>query len=343
MVLENGRALLYLSSTGFQLYGFDGVASIHFYYPEGTVENANIVDGIKLKSEIEALITSETPKDSKGGEVAVVLAEDIIRQDLISAVTDVFERNGWKTEMRSLPLAVQDVTLNKTLSPDIVRVILGDKGDQIEEAKAIPVVAIEEENEELQKEVVSEQEALDAKEVKKHSLLDEAAAEASRDSSSSLNKIVIVSLLLTLGGALIFVGMKAASQYNDNSSLIKEGATVDVASDISTPTPIPTLTPTPVTTINKNDVSVKVLNGTGVSGQAGRAKTIMEELKYSSVVATSGETKDAKETIIEFTSDIPQLLRDEVVEALDEVFDTVEQKEVEIGDLAITITTGPEE
>ena len=344
MVLENNKALLYLSSTGFQLYDVDGVASIHFNFPEGTVENASVVDGAKLKAEVQSLIEGESPKNKKGGEIAVVLAEDTIRQDLIDTISGVFEDAGWKAEMRSLPLAAQEITANKTLTPDLVRAILtGGHMAAQEEDKDSGVMKVEEAEPEVvtekkvEEEVVSE-EPIEVRPQPQHNLLDEVAAEASREGSGNMKKILLVILLLLLGAGLIFAGIKAADKFMGNSGEVEEELTEEILEE-TTPTP----SPMPEASIEKSEVTVKILNGTGTPGQAGKAKTVMEDLGFEGVTAGNAPSKDATSTTVMFSSDIPQSLRDEIVEALDEVFDEVEQEEDEDAKMAITVTTGLEQ
>ena len=339
MVLENNKALLYLASIGFQLYDVDGVASIHFNFPEGTVENSNVVDAAKLKAEVAALIEGESPKNKKGGEIAIVLAEDTIRQGLIDTISSVFEEHGWKTVTRSLPLAAEEVTASKTLTPDLVRAILSGRGDTmaVDNEKDAGVMKVEETPEEAKEEIITN-EPINVEPQPQHNLLDEVAAEASREGSGNMKKILLVIFLLLLGGALIFAGIKAADKFMGNEEEAEEELTEEILEE-ATPTP----TPTPEATIEKSEVTVKVLNGTGTPGQAGKAKTVMEDLGFEDVTAGNAPSRNATSTTVVFSVDIPQSLRDEIVEALDEVFDEVEQEEDEDTEMTITVTTGPEE
>lgn len=345
MVLENNKALLYLSSTGFQLYDLDGVASVHFNFPEGTVHNSNVVDPDKLKKEVKSLIEGESPKNSKGGELAVVLAEDTIRQGLIDVIGEAFGEEGWKSEMRSLPLAAQEVEANKTLTPDLVRAILtgehmaaskdSDRDSEKDREKGEGVMEVEEDD----PSTGSGQEDVEEERPQPHteaSLLDEVAAEASRGGSGNMKKIIIVVLLLLAGGALIFFGVKAAGKFMSGSG------DADVEEELieeTTPAPTATLE----ATIKKSEVEVSVLNGTGTPGQAGKAKTVMEDLGFEDVAAGNATSKNATVTTVEFSSDIPASLRKEIVDALDEVFDEVEEEVNEDEKMTITVTTGPEQ
>lgn len=331
MVLENNKALLYLSSIGFQLYDLDGVASVHFNFPEGIVHNSDVVNPEKLKEEVKNLIGGESPKNSRGGELAVVLAEDTIRQGLVDTIAEAFGEKGWKSVTRSLPLAAQEVEANKTLTPDLVRAILtgehmAAKSDRdSEKGEGVMEVETEDVEEELRPQPHTEA-----------SLLDEVAAEASKGGSNNMKKIILVVLLLLVGGALIFFGVKAVSQFMGGNGS-EEALEEELVEEASTPTP------TQEVTIDKSEVIVGVLNGTGTPGQAGKAKTVMEDLGFEGVTVGNASSKDATLTTVEFSGDIPKSLRDEIMEALDEVFDEVEQEVNADEKMTITVTTGPEQ
>lgn len=72
-----------------------------------------------------------------------------------------------------------------------------------------------------------------------------------------------------------------------------------------TPTPIATTLPdtntvtptaTPASSLKKDAIKIQVLNGSGVSGLAGKVKTMLEGLGYKNVVAGNASSSDFKET-----------------------------------------------
>ena len=69
----------------------------------------------------------------------------------------------------------------------------------------------------------------------------------------------------------------------------------------ATPTPVATSTPvsspTPVTTdLKRSDVKLQVLNGSGVSGLAGKVKTYLEGLGYKDVATGNADSSDYAQT-----------------------------------------------
>ena len=76
---------------------------------------------------------------------------------------------------------------------------------------------------------------------------------------------------------------------------------------VATPSPVATIpsseasataTPTPVTESKRSEIKLQILNGSGVSGLAGKAKTYLEGLGYKNVVAGNAPTSDFTETVI---------------------------------------------
>ncbi|HBC72544.1 MAG: Transcriptional attenuator, LytR family [Candidatus Amesbacteria bacterium GW2011_GWB1_47_19] len=82
---------------------------------------------------------------------------------------------------------------------------------------------------------------------------------------------------------------------------------------IVTSTPVPAaeeaVTPTPEGVVRREDVKLKVLNGSGVKGAAGEAKTLLEGLGYQDVQAGNAEVSDAVKTEIFVTVDQKELLK----------------------------------
>ncbi len=66
----------------------------------------------------------------------------------------------------------------------------------------------------------------------------------------------------------------------------------------ATATPTPTSTPTPTVVIKKEEVKIKVLNGSGVAGKAGEVKKILEKAGYSQILTGNADEFNFKITEI---------------------------------------------
>jgi hypothetical protein len=82
---------------------------------------------------------------------------------------------------------------------------------------------------------------------------------------------------------------------------------IKLSTKIFTPTATPTNTPTPTPTIalkiNKEEIKIKVLNGSGKSGKAGEVKDILKKLGYSQIVVGNADNFDYEITEINTKKD----------------------------------------
>lgn len=101
----------------------------------------------------------------------------------------------------------------------------------------------------------------------------------------------------------------------------------------------PTETPTPTPTIERKEIKVKVLNGTGISGKAAKVKASLKELGYSEILTGNASADDYDVTEIQIKKSQPELkaiitedLKDSVAEPT-----FAELKETEASDMIIII------
>ncbi len=100
--------------------------------------------------------------------------------------------------------------------------------------------------------------------------------------------IAVVILLLVSGAGWFFL-MRGNSESNDSTESTEA---VFPTSDFEEPTP------TPEATLNKEDIKIKVLNGSGVVGEANRVKLILEDADFTVDSTDNAESYDASETTI---------------------------------------------
>lgn len=83
-----------------------------------------------------------------------------------------------------------------------------------------------------------------------------------------------------------------------------------------TPTPSPTVappTPTPTVEVKREEVNIKVLNGTGVAGQAAGVKQVLIDAGYLGVVTANADKYDYAQSVVQIKSD-KSFVRDTIVE-----------------------------
>lgn len=151
--------------------------------------------------------------------------------------------------------------------------------------------------------------------------------------SSSANLIILSAIVIILLGALAFLYTQGIFD-----SVLKQ-----TPAEVKQEEPAPTATPTPVETEeDKEKLTVKILNGTGVVGQAGRVKTRLEALDYSEIEAENSDTEENTETQITFSPKVPKEYQEEIVEDLEKIFETVKNEVKDGEDADIVILTGTE-
>jgi len=87
----------------------------------------------------------------------------------------------------------------------------------------------------------------------------------------------------------------------------------------ATPTPTATPSPVPEEPVELSAYTIEVLNGSGIPGEAGRVKGLLEEAGFEEVLAGNAGSYDYKETEVMVKSDTPEEVLTAVKEALAEL------------------------
>jgi hypothetical protein len=123
---------------------------------------------------------------------------------------------------------------------------------------------------------------------------------------------VVAGIVILLVAGVIFLLSKPKTE-------VEQGGGVTVA----TPTPT-TFEPTPtVVQLDKKELDIKVLNGTGISGLAAKVKTSLEKLGYTNIETSNADSKDYEVTEVRFSSKVSQEVRDEIIRELEKSFESV--------------------
>lgn len=118
-----------------------------------------------------------------------------------------------------------------------------------------------------------------------------------------------------------------------------EEAMIEEASDASVEqvTPEPTPIPEPV---DKSDINIIILNGTGIAGEAGFLQEKLEDLGYVGIEVANAEDTDHEVTVVIFSPSLQDEIKDEILGELEDIYETVESETSELDDSDIEITTG---
>jgi hypothetical protein len=155
---------------------------------------------------------------------------------------------------------------------------------------------------------------------------------------------VIVVVLVVVGG-LIFLSDQKKTNFSFTSFKTFFGGAVSK--------PSPTLLPFPISTgsadfqnqklSDKGQMAVEVINGTGKAGQAGKVKTMLENLGFDNITTGNAQISNNTVTKVEFASNVASDVISELEKELSTTFEKVESSEQSsASDYKIIITTGPE-
>lgn len=139
--------------------------------------------------------------------------------------------------------------------------------------------------------------------------------------------IIIVTALLLGAGVAGFFYMRSSSS---------QSASV-------TPTPAPVEQepmPTEEPTVNKEDLKIKVLNGSGVVGEAGKVQKILEGADFVVDSTANADEYDHKTTDIQVKSTVPSSVTNELTELLGEDYTVDSSSLDDTEDVDIIIIVG---
>lgn len=110
---------------------------------------------------------------------------------------------------------------------------------------------------------------------------------------------------------------------------------------MSQPTPTPVLeptmappTPTPTPSINREEIRVKVLNGSGISGKASDVKAFFQEKGYGEILTGNADAFDYETTVVQIKEDADPAIRDYIEEDITSQVETPEFETLDEDDAA---------
>lgn len=156
---------------------------------------------------------------------------------------------------------------------------------------------------------------------------------SSRLSSFSLRRLpwkligaFLVSFGIVFAGAFAFSKIRSSDGFTFPTislpSLQRSTPTPEPAS----PTPIPP-TPTPTPSISREEINVKVLNGSGIRGKASEVKEFLNEKGYVEILTGNADSFDYETTVVQIKDDaeIRQMISDDIASQVDSPeFETLE-------------------
>lgn len=150
--------------------------------------------------------------------------------------------------------------------------------------------------------------------------------------------VVGVMLILAVGGFFIARSLGEAGDAEPSPS---GGGLSTFPTPDSQPTTEPTSTPE-ARDVEKSEVKIEVLNGTGTPGEASFLQGKLEDLGYEEISVANADSQEETKTTVTFADDLPKEIVDEITEELEEIYATVEAENGSVsGGMDVRILTGP--
>lgn len=150
--------------------------------------------------------------------------------------------------------------------------------------------------------------------------------------------IAIVAFLIGIGS------MAAANFYLLNSKPSFNLPFMNTVTATPTPAPEPTRAPTPTpSAVNKSDISINVLNGSGITGAAAKLETSLDSEGYNVVSRGNADNSDYTDTIIQAKDTVSDDYLDALSEFLSKTYSVSPEIETASGsadDADVTIIIG---
>lgn len=162
------------------------------------------------------------------------------------------------------------------------------------------------------------------------------AAPAPVKSKKGANKWIFIFLgLLILGGAGIFFFATTGGQQTPSPT----PSFGIIPNEEVTPAP----SPTPSEPVDKSEVTVQILNGTGVAGEAGYLQGKLKELDYTNIEVGNADSTDYTDTVLSVSDKLSSVIVDELKKELDKIYTKVTIKTSSSQKYDAIITTGTRE
>jgi len=171
------------------------------------------------------------------------------------------------------------------------------------------------------------------------------------DQQTSKGKSKFSKWIFAIIGALIVAGVAAFFVFKVNSadnSSVEGVSSEDPSQDLGTfPTPAPqeTQSPAPTATpepVDKSEISVEILNGTGKAGEASFLKSELEDIGIENIEAANADEQNETRTTVTFSRDLSKVHTDEITQLLKDLYEDVSTRKGTLtGGIDIRIITGP--
>ena len=140
---------------------------------------------------------------------------------------------------------------------------------------------------------------------------------------------VVLVLLLLVGGVFFFMKSRSAGDEANPEPTIQEPTITEQTSS-----------PSPTSSVNKSEIKIKVLNGTGTAGEASLLKDKLAAVGYTDVESGNASRQDYTDAQVSFGSDVAQGVQDEITTILKGTYKGVKETSGVSSGFDVEVITG---
>lgn len=143
--------------------------------------------------------------------------------------------------------------------------------------------------------------------------------------------IVVILVLALIGGGMWYLLFSGSGE----EEMIAEETPTPMVEEV-TSTPVPT----EAQTVNKADVTIQVLNGSGIAGSAGKAQSALKALGYTQIEVGNADSYTYKTTVAAFDDKLSAATKTEITAELEKIYGKIDVKPNTSTKYSVIITIG---
>ncbi len=149
--------------------------------------------------------------------------------------------------------------------------------------------------------------------------------------------LFLISLVIIGGAVFYFVSLQKGAEKSEEK---KTPEPFVVQQDEIIPTPTEEAKKEEEEVVDKKSISIFVLNGTGITGEAAYLQDKLENLGYTNVKVGNASKQDYEETLVKFSSTLSKSSVEEITKELNKIYKSVKTQTGGTGSFDVEITTG---
>ena len=160
--------------------------------------------------------------------------------------------------------------------------------------------------------------------------------EGSKSFAKNNKKILLVIfavLIIAASASFVFIKQKKQTVPPKNEAEIAQVSPIPTPAEEST-------TAAETEEISKDAFKIQILNGTGIAGQAQDLADLLKSDGFGDVTLSNSLTTDNTQAKVSFKDRVSRIVKDNLTQKLEEIFETVQVETLQESDFDIEITTG---